>query len=172
MRDEKEGMRYEVEGMRKTVAIPSHPSSLIHHTSSLAPTQLVCRDGVIRQSTAADAPLAGRSAERNAVRREEKLADVEAANAQAQSLGGWGLTGNETGFRLPNINRRYKTEWVSKCIRRWCSRNKVALLEGTTKLIGNGGYKFLQEIWDTGNQMLPDDAIEALDVFLKAKTQG
>lgn len=130
---------------------------------------------VERESTAREQPLEGRSAERNAVRREDKLADVEAANAEARTLGGWGFSGEDgqpsrQGMaHLPNMDKRYRTDWTSRCVKRWCRRNHMALLEGTTKLIGNGGYRFLVEVWEKGVPMLPDDALDAMEVFIKAK---
>ena len=132
-----------------------------------APT-VVSADGVKRPNPAAEAPLVGRSAVKNAARREEKLMAVEAASADAAQMGGWGLP-DEKGAHLPTINRRQRQEWVSRCVRKWCASGKIALTEGMTKLIGNGGYKFLQDLWDKGTPMLPDDAIDALEVFLRAK---
>jgi len=120
-------------------------------------------------STGADAPLVGRSAARNAVRRDEKLAVVEAANRAAADMGGWGLEGSAAASALPTVNKRQRQEWISRCVRKWCIRNKMAILEGTTMLLGNGGYRFLQEVWGKGTPMMPDDAIDAMEVFLRAK---
>ena len=125
-------------------------------------------DGKGRESTGADAPLVGRSAARNAVRREAKLAAVETANRAAVQMGGWGLP-DEKGAQLPTVNRRQRQEWISKCVRKWCLRSKLAILEGTTMLLGNGGYRFLQKVWDGGTPMLPDEAVDAMEVFLRAK---
>lgn len=133
------------------------------------PAKVVGEDGVERENPGAETPLEGRSAERNAVRRENKLAVVESANAAAASMGGWGMEGETRVSPLPGVNRRQRTEWIGKCIRRWCKRGRESLLDGTTKLVGNGGYRFLQELWDKGVPVLPDDAIEAMDAFLKAK---
>ena len=36
-------------------------------------------------------------------------------------------------------------------------------------LLGNGGYRFLQKVWDGGTPMLPDEAVDAMEVFLRAK---
>ena len=127
----------------------------------------VPKDEEGRVSTGADAPLVGRSAARNAVRREVKLAAVETANRAAVSMGGWGLS-DERGGHLPTVSRRQRQQWISKCVRKWCIRSKMAILEGTTMLLGNGGYRFLQEVWDGGKPMLPDDAIDAMEVFLRA----
>ena len=124
-------------------------------------------DGKGRESTGADAPLVGRSAARNAVRREAKLAAVETANRAAVNMGGWGLP-DEKGAQLPTVNRRQRQEWISKCVRKWCLRGKLAILEGTTMLLGNGGYRFLQKVWDGGTPMLPDEAVDAMEVFLRA----
>ena len=125
-------------------------------------------DGKGRESTGADAPLVGRSAARNAVRREAKLAAVETANRAAVQMGGWGLP-DEKGAQLPTVNRRQRQEWISKCVRKWSLRSKLAILEGTTMLLGNGGYRFLQKVWDGGTPMLPDEAVDAMEVFLRAK---
>ena len=125
-------------------------------------------DGKGRESTGAEAPLVGRSAARNAVRREAKLAAVETASRAAVQMGGWGLP-DEKGAQLPTVNRRQRQEWISKCVRKWCLRSKLAILEGTTMLLGNGGYRFLQKVWDGGTPMLPDEAVDAMEVFLRAK---
>ena len=45
----------------------------------------------------------------------------------------------------------------------------MAIHEGTIKLIGNGGYKFLQDVWDKGVEMTLEDALDAMEVFLRAK---
>ena len=46
---------------------------------------------------------------------------------------------------------------------------KSALLEGTSRLVANGGYRFLQELWERGVPITMEDALDALDVFLNAK---
>lgn len=125
-------------------------------------------DGVERANPHVEAPLVGRSAEKNALRREGKLATVEAANADARRLGGWGDEGSPAS-RLPALNRRRRNEWIGRCVRRWCQQKKAALLEGTTKLVGNGGYRFLQELWERGAPMTIEDAMDALDVYLRAR---
>ena len=122
-----------------------------------------------RVSTGADAPLVGRSAVRNAVRREKKLAEVEEANKAAVQMGGWGLEGSVAASPLPTVNKRQRQEWISRCVRKWCIRSKMAILEGTTMLLGNGGFRFLQEVWSAGNPMMPDDALDAMEVYLRAK---
>ena len=121
-----------------------------------------------RTKANADVPLAGRSAAKNAARRVAKLAAVETANRAAVQMGGWGLP-DEKGAQLPTVNRRQRQEWISKCVRKWCVRGKMAILEGTTMLLGNGGYRFLQKVWDGGTPMLPDEAVDAMEVFLRAK---
>ena len=125
-------------------------------------------DGVERANPHVEAPLVGRSAEKNAMRRENKLAAVEAANADAKRLGGWGDDGSPAS-QLPTLNRRQRNEWIGRCVRRWCQQKKAALLEGTTKLVGNGGYRFLQELWERGVPMTIEDAMDALDVYLRAR---
>ena len=129
---------------------------------------VVSEDGVERANPHVEKPLAGRSAERNAVRREEKFEAVVAANEAAKRLGGWGEDGAPAS-KLPNVNRRQRNEWIGRCVRRWCQRTKTALLEGTTRLVGNGGYRFLQELWEKGVPMSIEDVVDALEVYLKAK---
>ena len=98
----------------------------------------------------------------------DQYAAVETANRAAVQMGGWGLP-DEKGAQLPTVNRRQRQEWISKCVRKWCLRSKLAILEGTTMLLGNGGYRFLQKVWDGGTPMLPDEAVDAMEVFLRAK---
>lgn len=129
---------------------------------------VISSDGVERANPHVEAPLVGRHSERCALRRENKLAEVEAANADAKRLGGWGDNG-EAASQLPNINRRQRNEWIGKCVRRWCQQKKSALLEGTSRLVANGGYRFLQELWERGVPISFEDAIDALEVFLNAK---
>lgn len=132
------------------------------------PETVVSADGVERVNPHVEAPLVGRSAEKNALRRESKLAGVEAANADAKRLGGWGDNG-EAASPLPNLNRRQRNQWIGKCVRRWCQSKKAALLEGTSRLVANGGYRFLQELWERGVPISFEDAIDALEVYLQAK---
>ncbi len=132
------------------------------------PEAVAGADGVVRANPHVEAPLAGRSAEKNALRRENKLAEVEAANVDARRLGGWGDDG-EAASTLPAVNRRQRNQWIGKCVRRWCQSKKAALLEGTAKLVSNGGYIFLQELWERGVPITMEDALDALDVFLNAK---
>ena len=132
------------------------------------PTTVVGADGVERANPHAEAPLAGRSAEKNALRREGKLAAVEAANADAVRLGGWGEDGGAAS-PLPALNRRQRNQWIGRCVRRWCQQKKASLLEGTSKLVANGGYRFLQELWERGVPIALEDAIDALDVYLSAR---
>ena len=134
----------------------------------IEPETVVSSDGVERANPHVEAPLVGRSAEKNALRRENKLAEVEAANADAQRLGGWGDNG-AAASQLPSVNRRQRNEWIGKCVRRWCQSKKSALLEGTSRLVANGGYRFLQELWERGVPITMEDALDALDVFLNAK---
>ncbi len=132
------------------------------------PQTVTSADGVVRENPHADAPLAGRNAEKNALRRENKAAAVDAANEDAQRLGGWGDNG-AAASPLPNLNRRQRNEWIGRVIRQWSKQKKAALLEGTAKLVANGGYRFLQELWERGVPMSNQDAIDALEVFLSAK---
>ena len=132
------------------------------------PETVVGADGVERVNPHVEAPLVGRSAEKNALRRENKLAEVEEANTDAQRLGGWG-DGGTAASQLPNVNRRQRNEWIGKCVRRWCQQKKSALLEGTSRLVANGGYRFLQELWERGVPISFEDAIDALEVYLQAK---
>ncbi len=150
-------------------SVPPRPPPLPLQAPAATPDTVVGVDGVERVSPSADAPLVGRMAERNAVRRENKLAIVEQANASAATMGGWGLAGDERVSTLPNVNRRQRTAWIGTCVRRWCACHHIALLEGTMQLVSNGGYRLLQALWDKGVPVLPEDALEALDVFLKAK---
>ena len=129
---------------------------------------VISADGVERANPHVEAPLVGRSAEKNALRRENKLASVEAANADAKRLGGWGDDGSPAS-QLPTLNRRQRNEWIGRCVRRWCQQKKAALLEGTTKLVGNGGYRFLQELWEQGVPMTIEAALDALEVYLQAR---
>ena len=129
---------------------------------------VISADGVERANPHVEAPLVGRSAEKNAMRRENKLATVEAANADAKRLGGWGDDGSPAS-QLPALNRRQRNEWIGRCVRRWCQQKKAALLEGTTKLVGNGGYRFLQELWEQGTPMTIEAALDALEVYLQAR---
>ena len=143
-----------------------HP--VVGETITVEPETVVSVDGVERANPHVDAPLVGRHSERCALRRETKLAEVEAANADAKRLGGWGDNG-EAASQLPSVNRRQRNVWIGKCVRRWCQQKKTALLEGTSRLVANGGYRFLQELWEQGVPIAMEDAMDALDVFLNAK---
>ena len=147
------------------------------------PTEVVRSDGVVRVNPHAEAPLEGRFAERSAKRREDKLAVVEAANQDAQNLGGWGEPlragmreegrgkredlGNEK--RGTGADRKDRNAWIGRCVRRWSQDKQIALLEGTTRLVGNGGYRFLQQLWESGSSMSLEEAVDALEVFLEAR---
>ena len=134
----------------------------------IEPETVISSDGVERANPHVEAPLVGRHSERCALRRENKLAAVEAANSDAQRLGGWGDDGAPAS-QLPTLNRRQRNIWIGKCVRRWCQQKKTALLEGTSRLVANGGYRFLQELWERGVPITMEDAMDALDVYLQAK---
>lgn len=159
---------------------PPDPSRMYNRVTMLPPAEVVGyqepekpeSDGIVREDTGKEAPLLGRSAERNAVRREEKLAVVEAANVDAKRLGAWGLEGDGNIESLPNLNRRQRGEWIGKCCRVYSKFKHIALLDGTTELIGNGGYRFLQNLWDKGVPMMPDAAVEAMQAFVSAAGKG
>ena len=147
------------------------------------PTEVVSSDGVVRVNPHAEAPLEGRFAERSAKRREDKLAVVEAANQDAQNLGGWGEPlragmrdegrGKREdlgdGERGAGADRKDRNAWIGRCVRRWSQDKQIALLEGTTRLVGNGGYRFLQQLWESGSSMSLEEAVDALEVFLEAR---
>ena len=132
------------------------------------PAIVVSADGVERANPHVEAPATGRFAERSLARREEKLASVEAANSDAQQLGGWGENAPQTAV-TPSRDRKERNEWIGRCVRRWCQLKKTSLLEGTSKLVGNGGYRFLQELWERGAAISLGDALDGLDVYLNAK---
>jgi len=77
-------------------------------------------------------------------------------------------------FRVPAPALRTLPAFLSRHPTR-ISPNKIntemhfALFRLFRRLVGNGGYRFLQELWDKGVPILPEDAIDAMDVFLKAK---
>lgn len=154
-------------GMRK-IALPAPAPVTLPPPAGEEPISVVGADGVERANPHAEAPLAGRSAEKNALWREGKLAAVEAANADAVRLGGWGEDGGAAS-PLPALNRRQRNQWIGRCVRRWCQQKKASLLEGTSKLVANGGYRFLQELWERGVPIALEDAIDALDVYLSAR---
>ena len=132
------------------------------------PAIVVSADGVERANPHVEAPATGRFAERSLARREEKLASVEAANSDAQQLGGWGENAPQAPV-TPSRDRKERNEWIGRCVRRWCQLKKTSLLEGTSKLVGNGGYRFLQELWERGTAISLEDALDGLDVYLNAK---
>ena len=157
----------------ETVTIPPPPPAPEPEVIDIVPVgvqepEKPASDGIVRESTAKEAPLEGRQAERNAVRREEKLAVVEAANRDAQALGGWGLEGKGQVSHLKELNRSQRDAWVGLCIRRYGVAKHCALMDATTELIGNGGYRFLQGLWDKGLPLKPEEAVEALRTFLSA----
>ena len=132
-----------------------------------APARVVGEDGVERENPHAEAPLVGRSAERNAVRREEKLAVVEQANRDAEKLGGWGQP--QASPQAPAVSSDEVGRWVASCLRYWAASRKTSLKEGTLQLICNGGFKFLEDLKRSGANIAPEDAIRAMETFLKAK---
>ena len=93
----------------------------------------------------------------------------EAAEKAAKSLGTWGLGPTVSGAAAAQTDRVRRNEWCGLCVRRWCERKRVALLAGSSKLLANGGFRFLQEIWGSGERMSPEDATDALETFLAAK---
>ena len=150
------------------VSLPPPQPPVVEEPVLPEPDTVVSADGVERANPHAEAPLEGRHSERCAIRRETKLAEVEAANEDAKRLGGWG-EGGVAASPLPNVNRRQRNEWIGRCVRRWCQQKKAALLEGTTRLVANGGYRFMQELWERGVPMTIEDALDALDVYLEAR---
>ena len=77
---------------------------------------------------------------------------------------------SHTSSFIPHPSKRKeRNEWIGRCVRRWCQLKKTSLLEGTSKLVGNGGYRFLQELWERGTAISLEDALDGLDVYLNAK---
>lgn len=145
---------------------PSREVSQIEYIPE--PQVVLSDDGVPRANPHADVPVSGRFAERSLARRDEKLAMVEAANSDAQRLGGWGEASVPVQPSRTQ-DRRARNEWISRCVRRWCQKKNMALLEGTTKLVGNGGYRFLQGVWEGGATASVEEAIDAMEVYLRAE---
>ncbi len=114
------------------------------------------------------APVKAVPVDHLAIRRQARADVAAVASADAKKLGGWGEDGTPAS-PLPTLNRRQRNEWIGRCVRRWCLMHKTALLEGTSRLVGNGGYRFLQELWEKGVPMSIDDVMDALDVYLQAK---
>ena len=149
-------------------ALPNNVPQAPQIAYEAEPAIVVSADGVERANPHVEAPATGRFAERSLARREEKLASVEAANSDAQQLGGWGENAPQTAV-TPSRDRKERNEWIGRCVRRWCQLKKTSLLEGTSKLVGNGGYRFLQELWERGTAISLEDALDGLDVYLNAK---
>lgn len=147
---------------------PPDASRILAPRSRPVPQLVESPDGVLRENPHAEAPLDGRGAEKNAARRESKAAVTVVANADAKRLGGWGDDGSSAS-QLPNVNRRQRNIWIGNVIRKWSKQRKTALLEGTAKLVANGGYRFLQELWEGGVPVSYEDAIDALESYLQAK---
>lgn len=149
-------------------ALPNNAPQAPQIAYEAEPAIVVSADGVERANPHVEAPATGRFAERSLARREEKFASVEAANSDAQQLGGWGENAPQTAV-TPSRDRKERNEWIGRCVRRWCQLKKTSLLEGTSKLVGNGGYRFLQELWERGTAISLEDALDGLDVYLNAK---
>lgn len=149
-------------------ALPNNAPQAPQIAYEAEPAIVVSADGVERANPHVEAPATGRFAERSLARREEKLASVEAANSDARQLGGWGENAPQTAV-TPSRDRKERNEWIGRCVRRWCQLKKTSLLEGTSKLVGNGGYRFLQELWERGTAISLEDALDGLDVYLNAK---
>ncbi len=145
--------------------LPAAPEEAVYVEE---PARVRGADGVVRPNPHAEAPLTGPYAERNEVRRVDKLAAVEAANDAAREMGGWGADGSPAP-QTPVLNRRHRNEWIGRCIKRWSERKKIALLAGTNRLVGNGGYFFLQEMYEAGRALSMEDILDALDSYLAAK---
>ncbi|MBO5906233.1 MAG: tyrosine-type recombinase/integrase [Kiritimatiellae bacterium] len=62
-----------------------------------------------------------------------------------------------------------KTEWLGEAVKRWARRKGTGALDATMQLVGNGGYKFLQEIWNQGANLPMGEVIDMLEAYLVAK---
>ena len=62
-----------------------------------------------------------------------------------------------------------KSEWMGQVMKVYGKRHGTGVLEGTMKLVANGGYKFLGTLWEKGAQLDAGEAIELMEAFLVAK---
>ena len=62
-----------------------------------------------------------------------------------------------------------KSEWMGELMKVYGKRHNTGVLDGTMKLVANGGYKFLTALWEKGAQMNADEALGLMDAYLAAK---
>ena len=65
--------------------------------------------------------------------------------------------------------RGKKSEFLGEAVRLWGRRKATGVFEATMELVQNGGYRFLQELWDRGVVMSVSEALDAMVVYLSAK---
>ena len=67
------------------------------------------------------------------------------------------------------VPRTEKAQWVGDVTRLYSKRLGIGVLEGTMKLVGNGGYRLVQELYASGAGMTPSEAVDAVNAYLAAK---
>ena len=71
---------------------------------------------------------------------------------------------------IPRTRQRPpKAEWMGQVMKVYGKRHGTGVLDGTMKLVANGGYKFLGTLWEKGAQLDAGEAIDLMEAFLVAK---
>ncbi len=94
------------------------------------------------------------------------------AKVEIREFGRVYVNGVATGGRIGGIQAKKlppKAAWMSECIALWSRRRKLGILEGTMELVGNGGHKFLDQLYARATIDDPHEAVELTREYLKAR---
>ena len=131
---------------------PPHPSSPISHPSS--------------QEVEVLDPEEKKEPEK------PKVVIPHGAKVEIREFGRVYVDGVPTGGRIGGVVARprpAKAAWFGEVMQRWSKRRKIGILEGTMELVGNGGHKFLQQLYERNTIHDPGEALDAMCAYLKAR---
>ena len=96
----------------------------------------------------------------------------QGAKVEIREFGRVYVDGVATGGRIGGGAKKAlppKAAWMSDVINRWARRRKLGVMEATMELVGNGGHKFLQQLYDRATVDDPGEACDIAAAYLKAR---
>ena len=96
----------------------------------------------------------------------------EGAKVEIREFGRVYVDGVATGGRIGGVQARPrppKQAWFGEVYRIWSKRRHVTLLQGSMDLVTNGGYKFLQQLYERNTVQDPHEACDICEQYLTGR---
>ena len=96
----------------------------------------------------------------------------QGAKVEIREFGRVYVDGVATGGRIGGAQRKVlppKAAWMGEVMNRWAHRHSIGILEATMQLVGNGGHKFLQQLYDRATIDDPGEALDIMSAYLKGR---